>query len=314
MTRILEKAASLYPLWIVLTAAAGLLWPPSFLWVTGGVTEAAIAHVMLGMGFTLRPDDFKAILRTPGACALGFACQYTAMPLLGWAIGKALALEPGFAAGLILVSACPGGVASNVIAFLAKADAALSVALTAASTLAAFIFTPLWCQVLAGASVEVDGLGMCLSTLRTVLAPVAVGVFCNWRFPKAVAKVAPFGPVVSVLAIVILTGGIMAPNAAGVMAHAGRLAAALCALHGAGFAIGYGVARLLGFGGRTARTVSIEVGMQNGGLAAMLARRHFAADPTVGVPSVFCSLVQTVMGSVVAALWSRGGTRKENGD
>jgi len=294
---------NLYPLWIVLASVIGILYPPSFLWFSGRWVESAIAVVMLGMGFTLSIDDFRRLLKIPSSFALGFACQYTVMPLLGWGIGRALHLEPGFAAGLILVAACPGGVASNLISYLARANVALSVVLTMASTLTAFVMTPLWCKTLAGTIVEVDAWGICLSTLRAVVAPVLIGVFCNWKFPRAVAKASVFGPFISVVSIIFIAGSIVAPNAAKVVANAGRLTLALTLLHGCGFVLGYWLTRLLRFHDDIARTVAIEVGMQNGGMAAMLAKKHFAADPLVGVPAVFCSVVQTLLGSLLAAYW-----------
>jgi BASS family bile acid:Na+ symporter len=301
--RFIALFVNLYPLWIILSSVIGILHPPAFLWFSGRWVENAIALVMLGMGFTLTLGDFKQLLKIPSSFALGFACQYTVMPLLGWGIGRALHLEPGFAAGLILVAACPGGVASNLISYLARANVALSVVLTMASTLTAFVMTPLWCKTLAGAYVEVDALGICLSTLRAVVAPVLIGVFCNWKFPKAVAKVSAFGPFISVVAIIFIAGSIVAPNAEKVVANAGRLTLALTLLHGLGFVLGYWITRLLRFHDDIARTVAIEVGMQNGGMAAMLAKKHFAADPLVGVPAVFCSVVQTLLGSLLAAYW-----------
>ncbi len=301
--KIITLFVNLYPLWIVLSSAIGILYPPAFLWFSGRWMENAIALVMLGMGFTLTIDDFKRLFKIPGSFALGFACQYTVMPLIGWAIGHALHLESGFAAGLILVAACPGGVASNLIAYLARANVALSVILTMASTLTAFVMTPLWCKTLAGAYVEVDAWGICLSTLRAVVAPVLIGVFCNWKFPRAVAKAAAFGPLVSVVAIIFIAGSIVAPNAEKVVANAARLTLALTLLHGLGFALGYWFTRLWRFRDDVARTVAIEVGMQNGGMAAMLAKNHFALNPLVGVPAVFCSVVQTLLGSLVAAYW-----------
>ena len=207
--------------------------------------------------------------------------------------------------GLILVASCPSGTASNVISYIARADVALAVAVTLTSTLLAFIMTPLWCQVLAGRYVPVDALGICLSTLQAVVAPVLIGVLCNWRFPRAVARAATYGPVVSVVALVSITGGIVAVNAAAVLANVGRLALAALLLHVLGFALGYAVARVLRYPVIVARTVSIEVGMQNGGMAAMLARKNFPLEPLAAVPAVFSAVMQNLFGALVAAYWRR---------
>jgi len=149
----------------------------------------------------------------------------------------------------------------------------------------------------------VDAWKLCLSTLQVAVAPVLIGVLCNWRFPRTVTKVARFGPAVSVVAIILITAGIVALNAVAVKANAGRLAVAAVALHLIGFLLGYVVARVLRYPVTVARTVSIEVGMQNGGLAAVLARKNFPLEPLAAVPAVFSGVAQNVIGSIIAAFW-----------
>lgn len=303
MQRFLTWFTNLYPVWLIAGAVLAVCYPPSFDWFSGQWIVWALTIVMLGMGFTLSVDDFRRLFKMPGSLALGFAAQYTIMPLAGWSVARVLQLEPGFAVGLILVACCPGGTASNVITYLARANVALSVVLTMASTLMAFVMTPLWCEALAGQYVPVDALGLCLSTLQVVVAPVLIGVFLNWRFPRVVSHAAAFGPFVSVVAIVFITGGIVAVSAASVMANFGRLALAAFLLHVVGFALGYAVSRVLRYPVDVARTVSIEVGMQNGGMAAMLARKNFAMEPLAAVPAVFSGVIQNLLGSLVAAYW-----------
>jgi len=280
------------------------LWhPPALAWFTGPWITWALSIVMLGMGFTLTPDDFRRLFRMPGSVALGFLAHYTIMPLTGWFLGWLLHLDPGFAVGLILVASCPSGTASNVMTYLARADVALAVAVTLTSTLFAFVMTPLWCQALAGRYVPVDALGICLSTLQVVVAPVLIGVICNWRFHRAVARISRFGPVISVVALVLIGGGILAQNAPTVVANAGRLSIAAVLLHVIGFGLGYVVSRVLRYPALVARTVSIEVGMQNGGMAAMLAKKNFPLEPMAAVPAVFSAIIQNLIGSVMAAYW-----------
>ena len=292
-----------YLLWLISVAAIALLRPEAFLWFRGPWVVWALTLVMLGMGFTLTLDDFRRLLRMPGSLAIGFIAHYTIMPLSGWLLARALDLEAGLAVGLILVASCPSGTASNVICFLSRANVALAVMVTLTSTLLAFVMTPLWCKTLAGAYVPVDALKLCLSTLQVAIAPVLLGVFCNWRFPKAVAKVSPFGPVVSVLAILFITGGIVAGNTDAILANAGKLALAAVLLHVMGFGVGYVIAKALRYSEDVARTVSIEVGMQNGGLAAVLARQNFPSQPIAAVPAVFSAIVQNIVGSIAASYW-----------
>lgn len=299
----LARFTNLYPVWIIASSVMALLWPDTLAWFTGPFVVWALTIVMLGMGFKLTLEDFRQLFRAPGTLALGFIAHYTIMPLLGWSIARLLHLEAGLAVGLILVACCPSGTASNVIAFLAGANVALAVMVTLTSTLLAFVLTPLWCQALAGRYVPVDGWALSRTTLQVVVLPVLAGVLCNWKFPRAVAKISPYGPLVSVLALILIAGSIVAQSAASVIANAGRLAVAAVLLHVFGFFLGYVVTRLLGHPVLIARTIAIEVGMQNGGMAAVLAKKNFPLEPMAAVPAVFSSVVQTLVGSAVAGYW-----------
>ncbi|MSU49453.1 MAG: bile acid:sodium symporter family protein [Opitutus sp.] len=301
----LTRFTNLYPVWIVASSGMALIWPETLRWFSGQWVVWALTIVMLSMGLTLTIDDFRRLGKMPGAVVLGFALQYTVMPLAGWLAARACGLNSELAVGLILVASCPGGTASNLITYLAKANVALSVVMTMASTLLAFIMTPLWCEVLAGRYVPVDAWGLCLSTLQVVVVPMLIGVFCNWRFHRLVATASHFAPAVAVVAIIFIAGGIVAQSAAAVVAHAGRVALAVLLVHILGFGLGYLFARLFRQPTISARTIAIEVGMQNGGMAAMLAKKHFAALPMAGVPAVFSSVIQTLVGSLLAAWWSR---------
>lgn len=182
--RFLDWFNDLYPIWLISLAIIAFFRPESMLWFGKEWIFWALAASMLGMGLTLILDDFRRIGSMPGSVALGFACQYTLMPLGGWLVGKLLKLPTDMAVGIILVASCPGGMASNVISYLAKANVALSVALTLASTLLAFFFTPAWTSALAGQHVPVDATGMCLSALKLTVAPVLLGILIRWTRPK----------------------------------------------------------------------------------------------------------------------------------
>lgn len=299
----LNRLTDLYPVWLLLTALLAFYRPDFLAWFHGQWIAASLMTVMLSMGLTLTIDDFRRLLRAPGCVCFGFLMQYSVMPLLAWGLATVMHFESSLAVGLILVGSCPGGTASNVIAYLAGADVALSVVLTMASTLLAFIMTPLLCQFFAGQYVPVDALGLCLSTLQVVVLPVLVGAFCNWKFPKTVNRISWLGPIVSVIAICLITGGIVAQSADVISENILKLMAAVTLLHGMGFLLGYAVTRVAGYSGTMARTVSIEVGMQNGGMAAMLAKSHFASHPLAAVPAVISAILQNVLGSLLAAVW-----------
>lgn len=291
-----------FPLWIVGGAGLALVWPAWFTWFGGTWIVATLALVMLGMGLTLTLDDFRRIAVMPRAVALGFVAQYTIMPLLGWGVGVLFSLDTPLAVGLILVSCCPGGTASNVVTYLARADVALSVVMTLCSTLAAVVMTPFLTQLLAGARVDVDAWGLLGSTFQVVLLPVVAGLVLNTLAPRAVARVLPVAPLASVLGITLIVASIVGQNAEAVRSSGFRLLAAVGLVHAGGFLLGYLVARLFRYNATVARTISIEVGMQNSGLGVVLARRHFA-DPLTAVPCAISSVMHSVLGSILAGVW-----------
>lgn len=303
MKNILNIFVNLYPVWIIGSSLLGYVYPPAFQWFSGNWMVGALALVMLGMGLTLNVSDFKAIVKMPRAVFLGAVLQYTVMPISAFGISKLLGLDPALAVGLIIVGCCPGGTASNVITYLARGNLALSIIMTTVSTFLAIVTTPLLCQALAGTYVPVDAWGLFLTTVQVVLIPVCLGVFLNYKFPHVVKKIELAGPVVSVWAIVFIAGSIVAQSADTVAQSALILFLAAGLLHIIGFLLGYSFARLIGYDHVVSRTVSIETGMQNGGLAAVLARRNFTAEPLSAVPAVFSSVMQTLIGGLLAAYW-----------
>ncbi len=304
MPKILAALTNAFPVWVVAGGLLALVEPRLFTWFSGPWIVWGLAVIMLGMGVTLTVEDFRRIAVMPKPVAFGFVAQYAVMPFLGWGIGRMLNLDTPFAVGLILVACCPGGTASNVVTFIARADVALSVVMTAASTFGAVILTPILTSWLVGARVEVDALGLFWSTFQVVIIPVALGVVVNRWFPRAVGAVLPVAPLVSVLTIALICASIIGQNAAAVKAGAGTLMLAVFLLHTGGFALGYLFTRLAGWPVRTARTVSVEVGMQNSGLGVVLARKHFA-DPLTAVPCAISSVFHSVIGSILAGWWRR---------
>ena len=299
---------NLYPVWLVSLATVAFFFPQTMLWFGKEWIFWSLAASMLGMGLTLSLEDFKAVGKMPGAVALGFGAQYTIMPLCGWLVATLMQLETGLAVGIILVASCPGGMASNMISYLARANVALSVVLTICSTVLAFFFTPMWTSLLAGSRVEVDVLEMSLSAFKLTIAPVTLGVLIRWLLPKTADRIGACGPTVAVIAFPCVTGGIVAASAEAIAANFGRLALAALLLHLFGFSVGYGITKLFRFPESIARTVSIEVGMQNGGMAAALAKQHFSAMPLAAAAGVFSGVMQNIVGGLLASWWKRSKT------
>ena len=303
----------------------GLAWvfPAGFTWMTDGritlagqpLLSLALGVIMLAMGLTLTFDDYRNLASAPRALVAGVVLQFAVMPLTGFAVARALSLEPGLAVGLILVACCPGGTASNVVTYIARGHVALSVAMTMASTLAAVVLTPLLTGWLAGAYVEIDRWNLLANMVSIVLVPVVLGTLLNRLFPRAAERVSAVLPLVAIVLVILIVGGIVGGAKTQIAAHAGVLLLATFLLHAVGFALGYGLARMLGLGEIEARTISIEVGMQNSGLGSGLAKTPaFAAqfaDATQAalapVPAAISAVWHVVIGSLLAGWWRRRG-------
>ncbi|HUL54805.1 MAG TPA: bile acid:sodium symporter family protein [Opitutaceae bacterium] len=305
MTRLAGYLTNAFPLWVVAGGVLALVAPAWFTWF-GPWIVPGLAVIMLGMGVTLSVEDFRRVLVMPRPVALGFVAQYTIMPFMGWSVAHVLRLETPFAVGLILVACCPGGTASNVVNYIARANVALSVVMTAVSTFGAVVMTPLLTKGLVGTMVRVDALGLFWSTFEVVIIPVVAGVLVNRFFPRAMKAMLPVAPLVSVLTIALICACIIGQNAAAMKESAGRLLAAVFLVHAGGFGLGYAAARAFRYDRIIARTVSIEVGMQNSGLGVVLARRHFA-DPLTAVPCAISSVFHSVIGSILAGYWRLQG-------
>lgn len=299
--RSLTLLTNLFPVWVLLAGLLALVHPPLFTWFRGPLIVWGLAAIMLGMGVTLSVRDFQAVTKMPKAVAAGFVGQYTLMPLLGWSLAHLFRLPEQFAAGLILVACCPGGTASNVVTFLAKGNVALSVLMTMCSTFAAIVMTPLLTKWLAGTIVPVDAWGLLLSTVQVVLVPLVMGIALHHYAPKVVEYVLPVAPLVSVVTIALICASIIGQSAQAIMDSGLRLVGAVFLLHAGGFGCGYFFARMLGYEKNIRRTVSIEVGMQNSGLGAVLAKQHFTI--LAAAPCAISSVFHSVIGSLLAAVW-----------
>jgi BASS family bile acid:Na+ symporter len=295
----------LFPLWVALGGVAALLHPPAFTWFLDyGLMTPGLQIIMLGMGLTLEVGDFSRVFRAPAPIGWGVLLQYTIMPLLGWLMSYLFALPTPFAVGLILVFCCPGGTASNVITYLAKADVALSVSLTAFSTILAALCTPLLTSWIVGSWVEVDAWGLFTSTANVALLPVGIGLFMRRYLAKLTETLLPFAPAAAVLMIVLIVAAILGAQKGAVLDSGLRVLAAVVTGHALGFLLGYLLGGLTAGFGSTARTISIEVGMQNSGLGAVLAQAHFA-NPLTAIPSAISAITHCILGSALAAWWSR---------
>ncbi len=294
------------PLLLLAAACLAAWWRPGAFTPLRPAIVPGLGVIMFGMGMALAPGAFGAVLRRPARLLLGVALQYTVMPLAALAVGLASGLPPLSLAGLVLTGASPGGTASNVMAYLARANVALSVAMTLASTLLAPLATPWITWWLVGERVAVPVGGMFRSILLVVVLPVVLGMACRRLAPGLTRRLAPVLPWLSMAAIALIVAVIVA-LARPRLAEVGPLLALAVVLHnGLGLAAGYLGGRLAGADARDCRTLALEVGMQNSGLASVLAVKHLAA--AAALPAALFSVWHNA-----TALWLAGRWRRRPG-
>ena len=290
---------------VLIVAIVALFMPPSFMWINTWAINPMLGVIMFGMGLTLSPHDFRIILSRPIDILIGCLTQFSVMPLLAYGLAQVFALPKELAIGVILVGCCPGGTASNVITYLAKGDLALSVGMTATSTILAPVLTPLLVWLLAGTMVNVNTLGMLQSIVYVVIIPIVAGLLCQHYLPKVTKNVTPYLPGLSSVAIALVVGIVVSHSAARLI-MGGLVIIIVVILHNMlGLIAGFLVGRMLNLSNPKCVAVSIEVGMQNSGLASSLAVLHFAAYPLATIPGAVFSVWHNISGALAARLYQR---------
>jgi bile acid:Na+ symporter, BASS family len=300
--KISNFATSTFAIWVIIFAVLSFLMPEGFAWIAPHIS-LLLGIIMFGMGLTLSVNDFKGVFQAPKSVLIGVVAQYTIMPLTAFGLAYVFNLPPEIAVGVILVGCCPGGTASNVMTFLAKGNTALSVTITAISTLLAPILTPALTLLLASQWLPVSFMDMFLSIVKVVLIPIVLGVVVRLLFSKQVDKSVAALPLVSVIGIVGVAAAVVAVNKESIVTS-GLLIFAVVVLHNClGLLFGYIVAKLLRLDFKDQKAVSIEVGMQNSGLGASLAIVHF--EPIAAVPSAIFSVWHNISGPLLATWWGK---------
>ena len=291
---------------VVVATLVAFLAPQAVLTVMPvSLVPILLGLVMFGMGLTLKPADLLPVVIRPKAVSIGIASQLCLMPLLAVVLVKVLRLPDDLALGVILVGCCPGGTASNVIAYLAKGDVALSVAMTSVSTLLAPVATPLLVKLCAGHVLSVDAPAMALSVVKVIILPIALGVLANRFLPRAVARVRGGLPFISSAVVILIGATVVAANELRLREAWGVVLVAVLLHNLLGMASGWGLARLCRLDAAKCRTLAIEVGMQNSGLAVALASLHFATNPLATVPGAIFSVWHNISGSFYASFFRR---------
>jgi len=290
---------------VLVCVVLSLLFPAVLQPIPTKTINYLLGVVMFGMGLALNLHDFKIVFSRPKDIIIGCMAQFTVMPLLAWGLAKVFQLDEALALGVILVGCCPGGTASNVITYLAKGDLALSVGMTGVSTVLAPMLTPLLTWVLTGESIHVDVAGMLLSILWVVILPIVLGLVIKSLWPKFTEKAMDYLPAFSSVAIAFTVSIVISANASKLLTG-GWLIVLVVMLHNLfGLVLGYLIGRLLGLTEPKKRAISIEVGMQNSGLATSLAVMHFAAYPMATIPGAIFSVWHNISGAIVAWLYTK---------
>ncbi|WP_022775387.1 bile acid:sodium symporter family protein [Butyrivibrio sp. AE2015] len=290
---------------VLVVAALALFVPATCLWIQTSWVNYLLMVVMFGMGLTLKPEDFILVFKKPKDILLGCVAQFTIMPLIAFALGKAFGLEAGLLAGVILVGTCPGGTSSNVITYLSKGDVALSVGMTSVNTLLAPFLTPAITYLLLRTSVTVDVLGMFVSIIKVVIVPIGLGFVINRFFGKFTAKAADVLPLVSVAAITLIVAAVVSHNSARIL-ETGAVVFVVVILHNLlGYACGYLLGKLLKLPVSKKKALSIEIGMQNSGLATSLAGTAFPDLAMATVPGAIFSVWHNISGAILANIYQK---------
>ena len=293
---------NLFPLWVILFSFVALLKPQIFTWFSGDLITYGLGIIMLGMGLTLKVNDFKILYKNPSWTIIGVVTQFSIMPFLGWTISKIFELPDFFAVGLILVSCCPGGTASNVIAYLSNLNVAFSVSMTFISTVTGVILTPLLITNISGELINVNLSGLLISATKVVLLPVFLGLIVSRYFPSFTKRIVIYSPSVSVVLIVLIVASIIGEGKE-IIFHSGiNLLISVMILHLLGFILGY----IISFGflrdRKLSKAICIEIGMQNSGLGVVLAKENYA-NPSIAIPSAISSLVHSIYGSIFVSIF-----------
>ncbi len=295
---------------VLVVAALALFVPKTCLWIQTAWVNYLLMIVMFGMGLTLKLEDFKLVFTRPKDILVGCVAQFTIMPLLAFLLGKIFGLDAALLAGVVLVGTCPGGTSSNVITYLSKGDVALSVGMTSVNTILAPVLTPAITYLLLRTTVDVDPVSMFISIIQVVIIPIAAGFLINKFFGRFTQKLVKILPSVSVVAICLIVAAVVSHNSEKIFST-GIVVFAVVILHNLlGYACGFGLGKLLHLTPAKTKALSIEVGMQNSGLATSLAGSAFPDLAMATVPGAIFSVWHNISGAILANIYNRWDSKK----
>jgi bile acid:Na+ symporter, BASS family len=303
-----------YTIWIFAAVTVSMSYPAYFIQIGDFQMKQLIVPllqiIMFGMGTAMSLNDFAGVIKMPKAVLIGVFCQFTIMPLLGFSISRLFDFPPEIAAGIVLIGCVPCGLASNVMSYLANANLALSITLTSVATLMAPFATPFLMRLLAEQYVTIEVWSMMFDIIKMVILPIIGGLLFNKLLRGKAQWLDDAMPLVSMVGIALIISIITATGRDSLLSIGISLVFAVLLHNLFGYFLGYWSSRLIGLDERSCRTVAIEVGMQNGGLASALAL-GMGKVATVGLaPAVFGPLMN-ITGSSLATWWRGKKIRDE---
>ncbi len=288
---------------VLVVAGVSFFIPKSSLWISVSWINYLLMVIMFGMGLTLKPDDFILIFKRPKDIICGIIAQYSIMPFIAFILCYLFHLNSALTAGVVLVGTCPGGTASNVITYLSKGDIALSVCMTGVNTLLSVILTPLITYFILKTTIEVNLLNMFLSIVNVILIPIILGFIFNKFFNKFTKKILNFLPVFSLIAICMIVACVVSHNAEKIHT-CGFIILSVVILHNAlGYILGFLIGKSLKMPHDKIKAFSVEIGMQNSGLATSLANTAFPLLPLATVPGAIFSVWHNISGAILAGIY-----------
>lgn len=306
---ILEKVSGFFGKYMALIvlaiAALSLFVPKSTIWIQTSWVNYLLMIVMFGMGLTLKLDDFKLVFTRPKDMIIGCASQFIVMPLLAFGLSKLFGLDAALTAGMVLVGTCPGGTSSNVITYLSKGDVALSVGMTSVNTILAPFITPAVTYLLLRTTVSVDMLSMFLSIIQVVIVPIVLGFIINKLAGKYTQRLVNVLPMVSVIAICLIVAAVVSHNSEKILSTGVVVFAAVILHNLMGYLCGFGLGKIFGTGAKKTKALSVEIGMQNSGLATSLAGTSFPDLAMATVPGAIFSVWHNISGAILANIYQK---------
>lgn len=294
---------------VLAVAALALFLPVVGTWINTSWINYLLMIIMFGMGLTMKPSDFLIIFKKPKEVIIGCLAQFLVMPVLAFLLVKIFNLSQELAVGVILVGCCPGGSASNVITYFSKGDVALSIGMTSITTLLAPLLTPLLTYLFLQTTVTVDFLGMFLNILMVIVLPIGLGLIINIFFYKHTKKITVILPTVSTISICLIIACVVSNNASKIL-NSGAIILIVVILHNLlGYLLGFIIGKIFKMTPEKTKAISVEIGMQNSGLATSLAATSFTNLSMATVPGAIFSVWHNLSGALLSAIYRRWNSK-----